>query len=165
MGSAVSLQRILVSSLIVKEATYQTGASATGATVMPYDDSPPQSGEGNQYMSLDFKPTNVNNKILILVKAMVSMSSGGIATLALFKDSDTTCLASISDKMEHNIADVPRIVDLLYEMPSAGTTSTITFKVRIGPDGAYTVTFNGSSSSRRLGGYCVSSIKIFEIKK
>ena len=46
---------------------------------------------------------------------------------------------------------------------TAGTTSATTFKVRIGGNSSVTVTLNGQSGARRLGGVASSSITITEV--
>jgi hypothetical protein len=46
---------------------------------------------------------------------------------------------------------------------TAGTTSATTLKLRIGPQGAATITFNGTAGSQLFGGVMASSITITEI--
>ena len=50
---------------------------------------------------------------------------------------------------------------LTYKMTS-GTTSATTFKLRMGGETAGTLTLNGYSGARKLGGVYVSSINITE---
>jgi hypothetical protein len=51
---------------------------------------------------------------------------------------------------------------LCHKMTS-GTTSATTFRVRVGLNGAGTITFNGRSAARQLGGVMASSIVIREV--
>ena len=52
---------------LVQVVNTQTGAVATGTTVMPIDDTIPQNTEGDQYMTLAITPTHASNKLLIEV--------------------------------------------------------------------------------------------------
>ena len=52
---------------------------------------------------------------------------------------------------------------VLEHVMLAGITSSTTFKIRAGPSGASTVTFNGNGGSRLYGGVMGSSLKISEI--
>ena len=60
-----------------------------------------------------------------------------------------------------NAADVA-LVHIRHEM-AAGTTSSTTFKVRIGGSTAGTLTFNGSGGSGLFAGTIASSLSVTEI--
>ena len=148
---------------IVQVVNTQTGAVATGSTVIPLDNSIPQNTEGDQYMSLSITPTNSNNKLLIQVIAMFGLSGGDTATIALFQDSTANALAAQAFKTDNSVANVPGIFAFNHYM-TAGTTSATTFKIRMGPAISLTLTFNGTSGTRLFGGVAASSITITEIK-
>jgi hypothetical protein len=141
----------------------QTGALATGTTILPYDDTIPQNTEGDQYMSLSITPTNANNKLLIEVVALAStnITANGEMTAALFQDSIVNALAAISGYSLDN--ETPINFKFSHYM-TAGSISPITFKVRIGSGAANTTTFNGVAGGRKLGGVSSSSITITEIQ-
>jgi len=148
---------------IVQVVNTQTGAVATGTTVMPDDDTIPQLSEGVQFMSLSVTPTSATNKLKIDVVLFLSHSStGGEATLtaALFQDSSADALAAMQHTDPYNRA---RPISFTHYM-TAGTTIATTFKVRAGCDVAGTSTFNGMSGGRRMGGIMASSITITEIR-
>jgi hypothetical protein len=136
-----------------------TGALGTGTTTMPLDDTIPQNTEGDQYMSLAITPTSATNKLVIEVTAVCSNSAASTKNLALFQDSTANALAAISEY--NGIGTGTDTMSLNYVM-AAGTTSATTFKVRIGSDSAGTITFNGFSGQRKMGGVYASSIIITE---
>lgn len=149
-----------ISNAVVQRVSTQTGAVATGTTTVPIDDTIPQNTEGDQYMSLAITPKATGNilKIEVTIFACHSVGAGHITT-ALFQDSTANALAAgthitpavgafISTKFTHTM--------------SAGTTSSTTFKVRIGSNAAGTTTFNGATGARFLGGVLASSIIITE---
>lgn len=137
-----------------------TGAVATGTTVIPFDDTIPQNTEGDQYMSLAITPKSATSKLLISVVAIVSDSSADVVSAALFQDTTANALAVTSAHSNPASNMIPLVIN--YVMTS-GTTSSTTFKVRIGPNGAGTITFNGQGGTRRFGGTMASSIIITEI--
>lgn len=143
--------------------TFQTGAVATGTTTVPNDDTIPQNTEGDQYMSLNFVPTNTNNKLRITTKLWIASSGSTNKTIvALFQDSTANALAAQSGGAIGS-ASVAHPAVLTYEM-KAGTTSLTTFKVRMGGPDAVTYTFNGEAGARLLGGVINSFISVEEIE-
>jgi hypothetical protein len=145
---------------VVQVVSTQTGAVATGSTVLPFDDSIPQKTEGDEYMSLAITPTSATNKLKIDVVINLASSSGTPwVTAALFQDSTANALAAVTRWFAASPTDAP--IMFTHHM-TAGTTSATTFKVRAGPDVANTLTFNGVSGARRFGGVMASSITIRE---
>ena len=111
-------------------------------------------------MSLSHTPLKSTNRLLIIVNAFHSHSAAnGQSGVALFKNSDADAIAVA--EIYENTATAINMVPLMHEM-QAGTTSPITFTVRIGSQNAGTTTFNGQSSSRRYGGAAASGILIIE---
>lgn len=146
---------------IVQVVNTQTGAVATGTTPIPYDDTIPQNTEGNEYMTLSITPTNVNNKLKIDVRWFGSWQSGVyFMTVALFETgAGSNALAAGG----HYGAGGDLVSIVLNHYMTAGTTSTLTFRVRAGGHAAGTTTFNGTAGARCLGGVMASSITIMEI--
>ena len=151
-----------LSGSVIQTVNTQTGAVATGTTVMPDDDTIPQNTEGDQYMSLAITPNNASNKLKITVTAMFSHSNGGYNMCsALFQDSTANALAAA----RQSALDLDEwVCNTFTHYMTAGTTSSTTFKVRCGSNAAGTITFNGTGSARKLGGVVASSITIEEIK-
>lgn len=157
---ALALSQFPAGPLIARSST-QTGAVATGTTVMPFDDTVPQNTEGDQYMTLAHTPLATTNILEIQVTAVVAASLAMGIGVALFQDSTAGALAGAYEILAaaNNIATVT----FTHKMV-AGTTSATTFKVRAGPSSAGTVTFNGQSGGRIHGGVLASSITIREFK-
>lgn len=144
---------------LLQDLTYQTGAVATGTTIITLSDSIPQITEGDQYMSLAITPTSATSRLEILVRVAHANNSVTTITTALFRDSVANALCARS---VYSPAASERCGNVLGYSMIAGTTSQITFRVRIGGSGAGTTTFNGSGGSRYFGGVLDSVITIKE---
>jgi len=137
-----------------------TGAVATGTTVMPEDDTIPQISEGDEYMTLAITPTSSSSKLLIQIHAMVSHTdTANTIGMAVFQDSTSGALNAMHLRTNVSL----RVLMSFNHYMTAGTTSSTTFKVRIGGSDSGTTTFNGNGGSRLLGGAMASSITIMEI--
>ena len=146
---------------VVQIVNVSTGAMATTATAIPWDDTIPQKTEGGEVMTLAITPKNTNNLLVIDVVAIVSGTEGGWKTAtALFQDTTANALA-VSMGYEDGVANQTRTAHFRHYM-TAGTTSATTFKVRIGAQTTETLPFNGNGGSRKYGGVFVSSITITE---
>ncbi len=136
-------------------------ASATGSTQIPADNTKPQITEGDEVMTLAITPTNASSQLLITVIVMgASDTTARVWTAALFQDATTDSLAANGVAVPAANSDTS--FSLTHTM-TAGTTSSTTFRVRVGLSGTGTYTFNGSGGTRRYGGVTVSSIVISEI--
>ena len=146
---------------VIQVVNYQTGAVATGTTVIPFDNSTPQNTEGNEYMTLAITPISSSSKLIISVKAIFSFSAADNAfTMALFQDSTANAIASTFTSIDKAGYVLPFVIS---HYMTAGTTSATTFKVRAGCAGAGTTTFNGSGGSGYMNGTIASNITIMEI--
>ena len=147
---------------IVQIVSTQTGAVATGTTLIPDDDTIPQITEGVEYMTLAITPLSASHRLIIEVVFIGAQSVGGQnnITVALFRDAVAGALAVAVD--EPPAADRTKTVSFRHIMTSPGT-SAITFRVRAGTDQAGTLTFNGEGGGRLFGGVLASSIVITEI--
>lgn len=138
----------------------KTVTSTTGTTAIPYDDTIPQSNEGDEYMTRAITPNSATNKLLIEVVINGSNSNTEVLTAALFQDSTADALACAGEYIAANELRTISFANLM----DAGTTSSTTFKVRMGGHTGATTTFNGSAGARKFGGVLTSSITITEIK-
>lgn len=150
----------LAASTIVQVVSTQTGAVATGTTTIPYDDTIPQITEGDEYMTLAITPTDSSNKLFIDVVVFYDNSTTLRTIIALFQDSTAGALSAVATTSSTNQAVM--VSSFTFEMV-AGTTSATTFRVRIGPSAAGTITFNGQTGGRLFGGVAGSSMKITEV--
>ena len=139
--------------------SFETGALATGSTIMPADDTIPQITEGDQYMTLAITPKSATSKLIIEVQWNGAMGNANTACVALFQDSAPNALAA-------NMLYFPGAVNMtmpIRHVMTSGTTSATTFRVRAGPAAAATLSFNGYLGNRLLGGVYASSIVITEV--
>lgn len=138
----------------------ETGAVNTGTTITPFDDTIPQSGEGDQYMSLAITPKSATSKLLIEANWYGACTAARNVVMALFQDATAGALAAVPD----NFTAANAVIGMaLRHVMTSGTTSATTFKLRVGYDsGSNTITFNGASGARLLGGVLASNMKITE---
>lgn len=138
----------------------------------PWNDVPPQIGQGSQLLAVTITPKNAVN--LLVFDATVNWSEGNVNssnyfTVALFQQGVTNALASTVDGASNGNArctanaSYPQIctVPLRFVMP-AGTTTPTTFQLRVGLDSGQ-VWINSSSNGRQLGGTLYSTLSITEI--
>jgi hypothetical protein len=131
----------------------------TGTTVMAMDDSIPQITEGDEYMTVTITPKSTSHRLII--EAVINGSSSTIAFVCgLFQDSTAGALAA--SLYDDSTANRTSQVVIRYEM-AAGTTSSTTFRIRVGPASSGTFTLNGTSAARLLGGVFNSSLRVTEI--
>ena len=155
-----TLRSTVSSGTVLQVVSTQTGAVATGTTSIPFDDTIPQNTEGDQYMTLAITPRSATSTLLINVVWFGGNSSIDYITCALFQDSAASALAAVTQV--NGNANWP-LLDVLNHQMTSGTTSSTTFKVRVGRASAGTITFNGISSARYFGGVAASSITITEV--
>lgn len=142
---------------VVEATPYATYDSTS--TVIPYDDTVPQSGEGKQFNSVTITPTSASNRLRVEVDYDFVMSSGAdTCIMALFQDATAGALAATATYLPGSYQDA---LHLAYEM-AAGTTSATTFKTRAGM-GAATLYVNGDTGARKLGGVAAVRMRVTEI--
>lgn len=145
--------------LLVQQVFTQTSAVATGTTLIPVDDTIPQSNEGDQYMSLAITPVSSSNILVITVQAQLASSVATYLCGALFQDSTANALAAALQYQ--TTVGGGLLMNLQWEM-TAGTTSATTFKFRGGGHVSGTCTFNGLAGGRIFGGVINSWMHIAE---
>lgn len=157
----ISLPDTDIANFVVQRVSTQTGAVATGTTIIPDDDTIPQNNEGNEFMTLAITPKNSSNILVfdIVLKIGSNTAGNNNMTAALFQDSTANALAAIN--WRNTVSNGGNSSFFRHTM-TAGTTSATTFKIRAGGAAAGTTTFNGEGSSRQLGGVMASSITITE---
>jgi hypothetical protein len=140
----------------------QTGAVATGTTVMVSDDTIPQNTEGDEYLTLAITPNNTaHNLIIDVVIVLAHSGSAPRLQVALFQDSTADALAAVEH--QQSTGATSSVVSFRHYM-AAGTVSATTFKVRAGASASGTITVNGYGGARKLGGVQASSITITEVQ-
>jgi hypothetical protein len=147
---------------VVQVQRTDTGAVATGTTTIPFDDSIPQSNEGDEYMTKAVTPTSAANVLRVLCTAQITNSAAGSNALsvALFQDATANAL-KVSASFGSGAATGHQI-DVGHLMLSS-TSSSTTFKARAGANVAGTTTFNGQTSGRIYGGAMNSFLQAEEV--
>lgn len=164
--TTLTLGSSAISDYWIQRVTTQSGAVASGTTVIPIDDTIPQNTEGVAWTALDttITPTSATSKleivltIAVISNTIVNTDSG----VALFQDSTVGALAATV--VRSATVNAGQNLTLRYVMTS-GTTSATTFKIRFGPDsGGGTTTVNGVNTARLFGGVAISTLTVTEYK-
>jgi hypothetical protein len=151
---------LAVTDPVVQRVSTLYGNNGTGTTLIPFDNTIPQNTEGDQYFTQVITPKNSANKLKIDVTVFCSSSAAiNAIVVGLFQDSTASALAV--GMSSSPAATYPTCIHFSYTM-SAGTTSSTTFKVRVGQVSSGTLTMNGQSGSGLFFGACASSINITE---
>jgi len=146
---------------IIQTTYTQTGAAASGSTIIPWDDTIPQNTEGDQYMTLAITPTSAANVLDVVAYGNYGGSANVNMTQALFQDAVANALATSFSMFQ--AASLVTNVTTRNRMVAA-TTSSTTMKTRTGPESAATLTFNGASGgTRKMGGVMSSNMTINEV--
>ncbi len=141
--------------------TTSTGVATTTATTPLDNDSIPLITEGAEFMTRTITPKHANN--ILKIDVVVSCSSSAIGpevTAFLCQDAVSNSLAAVGCNSNPNELLPSSFVHYM----TAGGTSEITFRLRIGQDEAGTMTFNGMGGGRIYGGVISSSITVTEYK-
>jgi hypothetical protein len=142
----------------LQRARTESAAVATGTTAIPYDDTIPQSGEGDEYLTRAITPVSAANILRASSVSWFSHSSGAVIS-ALFRDATADALAV---SFSNQSATLPGLHQIDYAV-IAGSTSATTFKLRAGSNSGATTTFNGAASARLFGGTFTSHLQATEI--
>lgn len=146
---------------IVKTQTVVSQTTLTGTTVIPFDNTIPQSGEGTNFFSVAFTPSTTGNLIRVEATIFGAYSVAAHVIAALFQDAGANALAAISMQTTTTNQDVH--LTMVYQFTAASTAAT-TLKLNVGGSTAGTFTLNGNSGTAIFGGVATSSFRITEIK-
>ncbi len=144
-------------SKIVKQylTTFST-ALITTSTIIPTDNTIPQNTEGSQIFTLSITPTSITSTIFVQC-ILQCASSTNVPVVALFKDSSANAIASLSGSINTCCIN-------LMHVETPGTTSPITYSIRVGPAVAATVSINGIGGAQRFNGTSYSTFIIIEFE-
>lgn len=140
----------------ITEATpYTTYTSTTSA--IPIDDTVPQNTEGLEVITVSHTPKRSTNRLVIEATFTGATSVQANVAIALFQDSTANALAA---RFESFAASFTGDVILRHEM-AAGTTSSTTFKIRVGVSTG-TLYVNGGGGGRLFGGLLSTRLRVEE---
>jgi len=143
--------------------SYRSIAVSTG---IPVDNTIPQSTEGAEYTQLTTshtpkKTTNIL-EIEVIVQAKLPAGNGSGFIIALFKDSETDARAVTCAHHGTDSNGSAQVLKIMYRM-TAGTTSAISFKVRVSVAGSTAnAEVNSGRSSETLGNKITSNLLVRE---
>jgi hypothetical protein len=161
-GSDPTFQTPSSSGILIQQVRTRTGTVQGISAVIPFDDTIPQITEGAEVTTLSITPTNSSN--ILLIECTITMGAGGLgavpyATAALFRDSTANALTATTVTVQ--ALEIQSATLVAYE--AAGSTSSTTFRLRAGPDGAQTINVNGTGGAQRFGGVCNTVLVVSEI--
>ena len=161
-GQAVINPTLTLSDLpagtIVQRSVTEYASNTDLSTTVPIDDTSPTNSEGTSVISVSFTPKSATNKLILRFSGTVASSSTAITAVASIY-ADGVIVGSGMTGITSSTVPFNLVVE--KEM-TAGTTSAITFTVRVGSSA--TIRMNGTSSARLFGGSAVSSLVIEELK-
>jgi len=147
---------------ILQTVNTHTTSTIVGTTTVPYDDTIPQITEGFEVLTLNITPKSATNKLLINVVTILSADVNSLPSTNLFVGTTANALATTFTHA-YGGGDYPLNHKLTHYMTS-GSTSALTFRVRIGCNQTGSVTLNGREEARKMGGALTSSITIMEVQ-
>lgn len=167
-GTWVSASRVILHTAgqhlpgdVVQSEMVTSSSYTTSTATIPIDDTKPQSSEGTQYFSRSITPTSAQNVLSVSTYCWVFCDTLATAVIyAIFQDSATD--ASFAGDVTILAANYRQLISAGYRQTSA-TTSSTTFKLRLGPSGAGTIGINGFAGSRYYGGASISWFMVQEI--
>lgn len=148
----------LVRSLGFLDATMNTGAGV----VIPDDDTLPQTAEGSTWLTLttDQCKASAPNLHEITAEMNYSSSAAVVVTLALFESGGSAIAATQSKPVAINTSTQ---MSLKHRRVCNNASGQSVYTANIGPASAATMTINGVSGARKLGGAMEISMTVNEI--
>lgn len=142
---------------IVQCVTASTNAYSSHTTALPYDNTIPQSIEGDSLLTANITPTTTSNRVRVTVLLNVD-SGGNIAQCALFRGGAVNALAAAG--MNTGADNLMQLSLMFEDVP--GSVSAQAYALRVGPE-AGTLYVNGISGGRKYGGVAISYMRVEEI--
>ena len=134
-------------------------AYMSGTAFYPFDNTPPLITEGWEVMGLDFTPKFANSKLLVMVVVQAAAAAAHTAMCALHKvgtpESLATSVCTIGGAGWWDPFQINHFM-------TAGQTTPITFKVRVGGNSASAIYVNGDGQNR-FGSTISSTLTVMEI--
>lgn len=146
----------------IQQASTSSSAFWPTTSIIPYDDTIPQSSEGSEFLTVSITPVRSTSKLYIRFEctagAKTSVDSRCVA--ALFQDSTADALAASMFDTQNNLYTRVSLTHIM----DAGTTSLTTFKIRIGSNSGADLEINGDDNGGRiLGGSSNAVLYVYEL--
>lgn len=156
---AASTAFVTTAVAIVARAYSQYTTNADLTTQIPFDDTIPQNTEGTQILSASITPKSSTNRLRVRFVGHGSSTSGGTGySAAIFRDSTADAISAVNNSFNTSVM-MPLIMETEVV---AGSTSSTTFAVRVGPNSG-TTRMNGLTTGRKFGGVAACTLIIEEI--
>lgn len=151
--------RTLAVAGVIDRAYAEYTANADITTVIPGDDTIPQNTEGTQVLSVSLTPKSTTSRVRLRFQGEAAPSVTASIGAALFSSASANALRASFVTVQAGQAGT---LALEYEY-APGTTSALTFSVRVGPLAAATVRMNGTNAARFFGGAMGATLVVEEI--
>jgi hypothetical protein len=142
-----------------------TGTSTNVTAGIPLDNTIPQITEGTEILTATITPTTTTSRIRVTVHVWGTAASACCATsgsaMALFRDAVANALAASGAQAPAGVVGFHMQQHSLVFEEVPGTSSSITYRVRVGASSAFRV--NGFNTAAAFGGVGHSSITVEEI--
>ena len=135
---------------------YESSTEFVITNVIPFDDSVPQNGEGQQIISGSITPTKTTSKIL----GIVSLNGDGDGNVTVFAAFSGSIASAIDATWVRDIRYSSLVAFQFIDTPN--TTSATTYSIRGGPS-AGTLYINKTDSGSILGGANKISLTLLEV--
>lgn len=145
---------------MIQSSKTQSGASSSGTTVVPVDNTIPQNSEGDQYFSRTLTPSSGANILRITAQIYGSLSIVNFWIMALFRDSTANALTAA---IVYNAASNGSVGETISHEVLAGSASSTTLNLRAGPGAAGALAINNANGGAILGGVLNSYLQVQEI--
>jgi len=143
-----------------QSATYVTNADLS--TTIPVDDTVPQNTEGTEIVTVSIAPSSASNKVRVRA---YFYGQGNVSVVnmvgAIFRDSGASALTG-GIGYARSTATNTAMGAFIELVDSPATTSSVTYKLRVGPD-AGTMRLNGGTGGRLFGGALTVGIFVEEV--
>lgn len=159
---------INTASQVVQFLSTSSASVFTLNTAIPRDNTIPQNTEGVEILTLDIIPTKTDSTLLIEFScAFTAGFTGGTSNdccCALFQDSTAGALAAEDTRCRGGGTGPGGCEGVLVYAMAAGTTSSTTFKIRVGTNNANNAYLNADDGGTRLmGGVSQAILSITEL--
>ncbi len=146
-----------------QEATGTIDTVVACSTILPIDNTIPVKTEGTEVVTVTVQPDAGDSEIELTFTASGSTTAGMFIGAAVFQDAITNALVGSTCIEQTTGANQKFLFSWTFRVP-AGSTSSRTYRLRIGPGATGTAYVNGDSAGARLmGGMQVASITAREV--
>lgn len=159
---AALVKSLLPAGSVIGSAYTSTVTFTTDSTTIPLDNSIPQNTEGTEILTLAYAASSSGSRLLITITVPASVTGNESAVVALFRDTTANALCAVTGS--EAVSPAPETIVMQFEYAPA-STSSITYKVRVGAQGSpWFVNGGGGIGTRIFGGVSRATMIIEEIK-